>query len=127
MQVKPERVLAWERDGRISIAQADRLAQRTHTALGLLYLTEPPKDLLPIPDFRTRDDDLQPSVNLLDTIYLMQRRQAWMRDELIGEGARPLNFIGSYEIGGDPQQVARAMRDALQLADDWAASVIYLV
>ncbi len=123
MQVKPERVLAWERDGRISIAQADRLAQRTHTALGLLYLTEPPKDLLPIPDFRTRDDDLQPSVNLLDTIYLMQRRQAWMRDELIGEGARPLNFIGSYEIDGDPLEVARAMREALQLAGDWAASV----
>ena len=123
MQVKPERVLAWERDGRISIAQADRLAQRTHTALGLLYLTEPPKDLLPIPDFRTRDNDLQPSVNLLDTIYLMQRRQVWMREELVGEGARPLSFIGNYEIGGDPQQVAHAMRDALQLADDWAASV----
>ena len=123
MQVKPERVLAWERDGRISIAQADRLAQRTHTALGLLYLTEPPKDLLPIPDFRTRDNDMQPSVNLLDTIYLMQRRQVWMREELVGEGARPLSFIGNYEIGGDPQQVARAMRDALQLADDWAASV----
>ena len=113
MQVKPERVLAWERDGRISIAQADKLAQRTHTALGLLYLTEPPKDLLPIPDFRTRDNDLQPSVNLLDTIYLMQRRQAWMRDDLIGEGARPLSFIGSYEIDGDPLQVARAMRSNL--------------
>lgn len=123
MQVKPERVLAWERDGRISIAQADKLAQRTHTALGLLYLTEPPKDLLPIPDFRTRDDDLQPSVNLLDTIYLMQRRQSWMRDELIGEGTRPLNFIGRYEIDGNPLQVASAMREALQLADDWAASI----
>ena len=123
MQVKPERVLAWERDGKISIAQADRLAQRTHTALGLLYLTEPPKDLLPIPDFRTRDNDLQPSVNLLDTIYLMQRRQVWMREELVGEGARPLSFIGNYEIDGDPLQVASAMRDALQLADDWAASV----
>ena len=123
MQVKPERVLDWERDGKISIAQADRLAQRTYTALGLLYLTEPPKDLLPIPDFRARGNEQQPSVNLLDTIYLMQRRQAWMREELIGEGARPLNFIGSYEIDGDPLQVASAMRDALQLADDWAASV----
>lgn len=123
MQVKPERVLAWERDGRISIAQADKLAQRTHTALGLLYLTEPPKDLLPIPDFRAQSNDLQLSVNLLDTIYLMQRRQAWMREELIGEGATPLNFIESYEIDGDPLQVAGAMRDALQLTDDWAASV----
>ncbi len=123
MQVKPERVLDWERDGRISIAQADKLAHRTHTALGLLYLTEPPKDLLPIPDFRARGNEQQPSVNLLDTIYLMQRRQAWMREELIGEGARPLNFIESYEIDGDPLQVASAMRDALQLTDDWAASI----
>ena len=123
MQVKPERVLDWERDGKISIAQADKLAQRTYTALGLLYLTEPPKDLLPIPDFRAQSNDLQPSVNLLDTIYLMQRRQTWMREELIGEGATPLNFIESYEIDGDPLQVARAIRGALQLTDDWAASV----
>lgn len=123
MQVKPERVLDWERDGKISIALADRLAQRTYIALGLLYLTEPPKDLLPIPDFRARGNEQQPSVNLLDTIYLMRRRQAWMREELIGEGARPLNFIGSYEIDGDPLQVAGAIRDALQLADDWTASI----
>ena len=123
MRVKLESVLAWERDGRISIAQADKLAHRTHTALGLLYLTEPPKDLLPIPDFRARDNDQQPSVNLLETIYLMQRRQAWMREELIGEGARPLNFIGSYEINDDPREVAYEMRDGFQITDDWAAPI----
>ena len=124
MQVKPERVLAWERDGRISIAQADKLAQRTHTALGLLYLTEPPKDLLPIPDFRAQSNEQQqPSVNLLDTIYLMQRRQAWMREELIGEGARPLNFIGNYEVNDDPREIAYEIRDGFQLNDDWAAPI----
>ncbi len=121
MQVKPESVLAWERDGKISIAQVDKLAQRTHTALGFLYLTEPPEDHLPIPDFRTRDDAPPPSSDLLETVYLMQRRQAWMRDELIGEEAAPLNFIGGYGLNDNPLQVARAIRDALQLADDWAA------
>ena len=80
MNVSLARVLEWERNGKISVAQADRLAQRTHTAAGFLYLTEPPEDRLPIPDFRTRDNAPPPSPDLLETIYLMQRQQAWMRD-----------------------------------------------
>ena len=54
IQVKPERVVEWEKSGRISIAQTDNLARSTHTPLGFLYLAEPPTDRLPIPDFRTR-------------------------------------------------------------------------
>ena len=50
--VRPERVVEWERSGRISISQAARLARRTHTPLGHLYLPEAPDDDLPIPDFR---------------------------------------------------------------------------
>lgn len=120
MGVNPERVLKWERDGKISIAQADKLSQRTHTALGFLYLTEPPKDRLPIPDFRTRGHAQPPSPNLLETIYLMQRRQAWMREELIADGSEPLDFIGAYGTDVRPQQVAIAMREVLQLSSNWA-------
>ena len=125
MQVKPELVLEWEQSGRISVAQADRLAQRTHTPLGFLYLTEPPEDHLPIPDFRTRSDDtpLRPSPDLLETVETMQRRQAWMRDELIEDDAAPLDFVGAYRIDAPPRQVAAAMRDALQLSYDWASQV----
>lgn len=123
VQVKPERVLEWEKSGRISVAQADRLAHHTHTPLGFLYLPEPPEDRLPIPDFRTRRDDevLRPSPDLLETVYLMQRRQAWMRDELIEEGSDPLNFVGAYEDSQGPYQVANALRDALHLERDWAS------
>lgn len=121
MGVNPERVLKWERDGKISIAQADKLSQRTHTALGFLYLTEPPKDRLPIPDFRTRGNAQPPSPNLLETIYLMQRRQTWMRDELIADGIEPLDFIGAYGTDVRPQQVAITMREVLQLSSNWAA------
>ena len=113
LNVSPERVLEWERNGKISVAQADRLAQRTHTALGFLYLTEPPEERLPIPDFRTRDNAPPPSSDLLETIYLMQRRQAWMRDELIEGGAEPLDFIGAYSTDAHPRQVGVTMRDAL--------------
>ena len=123
VQVKPERVLEWEDSGRISVAQADRLAHHTHTPLGFLYLPEPPEDRLPIPDFRARRDDAssRPSPDLLETVYLMQRRQAWMRDELIEEGSDPLDFVGAYKEEAEPQQVADAMRAALQLERNWAS------
>lgn len=41
--VKPERVAEWERSGRISVAQADRLARHTRTPVGYLYLRRPPR------------------------------------------------------------------------------------
>ncbi len=120
LQVKPERVLGWEKSGRISIAQTDNLAKSTYTPLGFLYLAEPPTDQLPIPDFRTRRErGSPPSPDLLETIQSMQRRQSWMRDELIAEGAEPLDFIGAWGTDDSPPEVARAMRDALRLAGGW--------
>ena len=123
ISVTPERVLEWERSGKISVSQADRLAHHTHTPLGFLYLPEPPEDRLPIPDFRTRRDDAssRPSPDLLETVYLMQRRQAWMRDELIEEGSDPLDFVSAYQEKAEPHQVADAMRAALQLERNWAS------
>ena len=41
MQVKLERVLEWEHSGEISPAQVRRLAQRTYTPEGYLYLDQP--------------------------------------------------------------------------------------
>ena len=122
MTVKPEHVAQWEQTGKISIARIDNLAAKTYTPLGYLYLSEPPDEPLPIHDFRTRSGEApaRPSVDLLDTVYLMQRRQAWMRDELIEGGADPLKFVGAYSVDDSHTEVAAAMRDALSLAEDWA-------
>ena len=83
----PERVKEWEKTGTLTFAQAKKLAHVTHTPEGFLYLNEPPEDRLPIPDFRTVTDQSvrRPSPDLLDTVQMMQRRQAWMRDFLIEE------------------------------------------
>ena len=115
-----ERVLEWERDGVISVAQVDKLAKCTYTPLGFLYSKDPPDERLPIADFRTREGTPPPSPDLLDTVYLMQRRQGWMRDELIEDGAEPLDFVGAYGLDSQPRHVASAMREVLQLPGGWA-------
>ena len=117
---QPKRVLKWENDGAISVAQVDKLAKCTYTPLGFLYLEEPPDERLPIADFRSREGTPPPSPALLETVYLMQRRQGWMRDELIEDGAEPLDFVGAYGLDSQPRHVASAMREALQLANGWA-------
>ena len=124
VKLNAERVLEWERSGHISMAWVERLADATHTPLGYLFLTFPPEESLPIRDFRTRDNlsPAKPSPELLETVYAMQRRQNWMRDELIETGAAPLDFVGAHHPNGNYGAVAEAMRDALALDDDWAAS-----
>lgn len=127
MQVKPERVLEWEHSGNITMAQSKRLAGATYTPYGYLFLSEPPDDTLPIADFRTRGSESlrRPSPNLLDTVYAMQRRQEWMRDEVIRQYEEPpLPFVGAFAVTDDPVEVAEAMRDALNIADNWAATVL---
>jgi len=125
MNVKPERVKEWETAGELSIAQADRLAARTYTPLGYLYLSKPPEEPLPIRDFRTRGDGppRRPSVNLLDTVYQMQRRQNWMRDDLIQNGEQPLPFVGTFSRSDSHTEVAAAMRATLGLGAGWAKGV----
>ena len=117
-----ERVVEWERSGKISMAQAERLAHHTHTPLGYLYLSEPPDDRLPIPDFRTmKDQPLQrPSPGLLETVQAMQIRQAWMREELITDGMDALDFVGKFSNEDRDGEIVRAIREALNLENDWA-------
>ena len=117
-----ERVKQWEQTGMLTFAQARKLAHATHTPEGFLYLNEPPDDRLPIPDFRTVGDEpvRRPSPDLLDTVYVMQRRQAWMRDFLIEEAEPPLNFVGSSTLNSNPQQVAADIRETLGVAGGWA-------
>ena len=99
-----ERITQWEQTGQLTFTQAKRLAHVTRTPEGFLYLREPPDDRLPIPDFRTVGDApvRRPSPDLLDSVQMMQRRQAWMRDFLIEEGEPPLPFVGSATLATQP-------------------------
>jgi Zn-dependent peptidase ImmA (M78 family) len=117
---------AWmRRETKPTLKQLERLANLTNTPLGYLFLAEPPEEPLPVTDFRTLPGGARtrPSPELLDTLYMMQRRQAWLRESLIESGAEPLEFAGSARLNDDPEAVGREMRRAVGLADGWGASV----
>src|SRR5690606_37838003 len=78
-----------------------------------------------IPDFRTlRNRQLRAiSPDLLDTIYTMQRRQAWLRESRLECEASPLEFVGNARLADDPTAIGREMRRLFGLSDGWAATV----
>jgi len=113
--VKPETAEHWEEAGELTYVQARKLAAKTHTPFGYLFLSKPPVEKLPIPDFRVMAGDAvgKPSTNLLDVIYQSQRRQDWFREHQQAEGAAALDFVGSVKPGDDIAQAARKMRERL--------------
>src|SRR5438876_1663986 len=70
MHIQEEKIRAWETDGEITLAQADKLAHVTHTPIGYLFLPQPPVEQLPVSDFRTIGTQriAQVSLELLDTV-----------------------------------------------------------
>lgn len=119
--VKVERVQAWEETGRISLAQVGKLAAKTYTPEGFLFLTSVPVDRLEIPDLRTvGDQPIQPSPDLLETVQAMQRRQAWMREEAVEQDAQPLSYMGSASVSDPVEDIAASMRETLEVASGWA-------
>lgn len=102
---------------RPTLKQIEQFAKRTHTPFGLLFLPEPPVEDLPIPDMRTMRDAgvRQPSADLLETIYLCQRRQDWYRNEALDSGATPLDFVGSATLSTPVEEAATRIRSSLRL------------
>ncbi|MDE0111252.1 MAG: XRE family transcriptional regulator [Albidovulum sp.] len=107
----------WESGDRVpTLKQVEAFARAVHAPVGYMFLTEPPEETIPIPDFRTfaRHSLRRPSPNLLDTIYACQERQSWYREFARVAGEPELNFVGSVSIETPPETVAAQMREALR-------------
>lgn len=119
-------LLVWVRHERQpTLKQLEKFAKLTHTPLGYLFLSEPPNEPLPVPDYRTMTGTARgrPSPDLLDTLYTMQRRQDWLRETLVENDAEPLAFVASARLADEPEVVGREMRRVLNLNSGWAAGV----
>lgn len=111
------RLAAWEAgESSPTLKQLEAFARATHVPIGFLFLGEPPRESVPIPDLRTIANEPlgRPSPDLLDTIYLCQRRQSWYRDWARSVGEDPRRFVGSARVDTPPEDVAAKMRVALE-------------
>jgi Zn-dependent peptidase ImmA (M78 family) len=108
---------AWERgERRPTFKQLESYAHATHTPVGFLFLPEPPREELPIPDYRTIGDTgvARPSADLLDTIYQCQDRQDWYREFAAVNQERSVDLIGSLTTATEPSTAAAFIRTALR-------------
>ena len=98
-----------------TLKQVEAFARTVHVPVGYLFLTEPPQEPVPIPDFRTLAGRAvqQPSPNLLDTIYTCQERQSWYRDFARVAQQPEVGFVGSATVETPPEAVAARMRETL--------------
>ncbi|MBD0865824.1 MAG: ImmA/IrrE family metallo-endopeptidase [Rhodobacteraceae bacterium] len=106
----------WERgETRPTLDQLERFARSVHVPVGTLFLSQPPDEPVPIPDFRTFAGQAvaRPSPNLLDMIYACQERQSWYRDFAVATGQSTLDFIGSATVNTPPEAAAAKMREVL--------------
>jgi Zn-dependent peptidase ImmA (M78 family) len=95
------------------------LAQRLHVPYGLLYLSNPPSQDLPLPDLRTIRDTTPrtPSPELIDLVNDVTWKQQWYRAYQRAEGAEPLPFIEKYTLNVSTDIVAADIRTALSIDD----------
>jgi len=105
-----------------TLKQLESLAKKVRLPIGYFFLSKAPDHSIKIPYFRT-DKDKTPanfSPELIDTVYSMQRRQLWLREYLIENGASKLPFINSAKCTDSAIDIASSIRGYLGLEEDWA-------
>ncbi|UCS94965.1 ImmA/IrrE family metallo-endopeptidase [Echinicola marina] len=119
---KMPKVTAWIRgEKKPTLKQLEAFSKKVYLPFGYLFLTEPPKEKLPIPFFRTNGEQIEKvSVNVYDTILLLQQRQNWLREYLKENGFERLGFVGSFKGSQDVSGIVDNIRTTLGLAEDWA-------
>ena len=119
-----QRLLQWYSGEKTpTFNQIEETSKATGIPLGYFFLATPPIESLPLLDYRTVDSlELErPSRNLIDTIHNMEQVQDWTKDQLISEGAEPLDFVSSMSENTAASEFVAYIRSILGLTIDWFA------
>ena len=102
-------------DVKPTLKQLEKFAKALHVPIGYLLMSEPPKEQLPIPDFRTFDgkEITRPSPNLLDMIYSCQERQSWFKEFAQITRQVPHEFVGSVTLQMPVDEAANRIRETI--------------
>lgn len=117
------KVQLWiEGEKKPTVKQLEAFSKKVHLPFGYLFLPEPPKEHLPIPFFRSNGNQAEKvSINVYDTILLMQQRQDWLRDYLKDNDFEQLSFVGKFRNTTNVQAIVADIRNTLNLPENWAS------
>ena len=105
-----------------TVRQLEDFSRKTYLPFGYFLLPSPPLEKLPFPFFRTNgNSQKQVSVNIYDTILLLQQRQDWLRDYLKENEFEELEFVGKFHKGSSVRDIVDDIRRTLGLNESWAA------
>lgn len=115
-------VTAWiNGEKKPTVKQLESFSKKVHLPFGYLFLPEPPKEPLPIPFFRTNGKQAEKvSLNVYDTILILQQRQSWLKEYLVDNDFEPLEYVGQFNNSQDVSAIVNSIRSTLGLAEDWA-------
>lgn len=104
-----------------TLKQLEVFAQKVHLPFGYLFLKNPPEEKLPIPFFRTiSSQNNNISLNIYDTVILLQQRQTWLSDYLKDNDFDQLNFVGKFKNSTNIFEIASDIKAKLHLDNTWA-------
>jgi Zn-dependent peptidase ImmA (M78 family) len=105
-----------------TVKQLENFSKKVYLPFGYFFLPEPPKEKIPIPFFRTNNHGGgNVSVNVYDTILLLQRRQEWLKEYLIDRDFEPLPFVGKFHNNLNAAEIVADIRNVLGLHNNWAS------
>jgi len=119
---KHPRVKKWlDGEKEPTVKQLEDFSKKVYLPFGYLFLEEPPKEKLPIPFFRSNGNRAQKvSVNVYDTILLLQQRQDWLKEYLTENEFEKLTFVGRFRGTFDVKTIVNDIRQVLNLDENWA-------
>ncbi|MDD2740584.1 MAG: ImmA/IrrE family metallo-endopeptidase [Methylomonas lenta] len=106
--------------GKLSVAQTEKLAKKTHIPFGYFFLETPPAKIeRSLPDLRQLPDHAPLSVDFFDTLDDVLRKQQWYQDYLRDQDAQPLPFLGKYTFRAQqaPVDIAKDIRQTLNITE----------
>jgi Zn-dependent peptidase ImmA (M78 family)/transcriptional regulator with XRE-family HTH domain len=121
LNIKPDQIEAWEKGAdRPTFRQAQNLARFLAIPFGYLFLSQPPKEKIPLPDLRTVSGQkpVNPSTEFLDMVNDVIVKQQWFHELLEDEGQEPLPFVGRFPVTASIEPVVADMAKVLGINEN---------
>lgn len=105
--------------------QIEEFSKKSNIPLGYFFLQTPPVEKIELLEYRTIDslELVNPSRNLIDTIFEMERIQDWMKEYRQDTGFDILPLVGSLKNLSDAKLISMEIRKDLDLDIDWYKNV----